>query len=268
MLTGIDISNHQGGSVDFDAVKASGVAYVICKASEGVDYRDKWVDRNAAELRRVGLPKGYYHYALPSKNRASDEAAWFLRALRSIGLDAGDSVHLDIEDPAFWGDASAWCLEWLISVEAGVGFVPCLYTYPSYVDERRLTDARLARYPLWWASYRTPPLPAPAPWTAWAINQYASDGRVPGVAGHCDMNRLPTDDVADFTKLGKPAQPALAWTGTLTGRAHWGGDPLRVARRGDQLVAEDGRDLTGGVVDDWTTTTQAAGQLVIDGDQV
>lgn len=75
-----------------------------------------------------------------------------------------------------------------------------VYTYPDFARRRLAPPDRLARCPLWIASYRstlTPwaPTPAdrppvPSPWVGWSMWQYSGGGgyRVPGVPGDCDRN--------------------------------------------------------------------------------
>lgn len=223
-MFGVDVSNHQG-RVDWDrAVNEGGVEFALVKATEGVDFDDAWFARNWAELGRLGLPRGAYHYALPSANSSEDEAAHFL-AIVGDTLQPGDLVALDMEDPAFpvGRNVAGWTLAWLRQVEAALGFAPLLYTYPSYVTERQLTDPALPRYPLWWASYDTPPRAAPPPWAKAAIVQYTAFQTVPGLGREIDCNRF-DGDAAALRALGKPGSapvpgparvttPATDWEG-------------------------------------------------------
>jgi lysozyme len=267
MIAGIDLSNNNPVA-DFAAIRSAGYEFCIHKASEGVGFRDRFLAPRWREMKANNVSRGCYHFARPSQTTAAAEADYFLAIVQPL-LEPGDSVWLDQEDERFHGNASPWSLEWLERVEDELGFRPGIYTYPAYITERSLNDPRLAKYPLWWASYAEPMRPTPRPWTSTAVWQYTSDGLVPGTTGRIDLNWLLADDIQAFLDLGMPgleaAEADLQWRGTVRGRGHWGGDPLPVERRGDRLYRSgDGMDLTGMSLDDWETTTAAAGQLTID----
>ena len=269
MIEGIDISNHQT-SADFGKIKASGRQFCIHKCSEANDFVDRFLRPRWDQMAAAGLKRGAYHFARPSACSSASEAAFFVSLMKDL-LSNGDVVVLDMEDEKFPAgrSVSPWTLDWCARVTQALGVKPMIYTYPYYVSERLLTHPDLAQYPLWWASYQPTMRPVPAPWNEAAIWQYTSDGRVPGLGGDIDLNRLLSDDIDDFTRLGLGGMSAASydWTGVITGKAHWGGDPLRVYRMHERLHrADDGFDLTGLTLDEWETASQANGQLVIDGE--
>ena len=205
-ITGPDISNHQG-QVDWDKAVASGlVQFAIAKASEGVRFVDAWFPRNWAEMKRKGLPRGAYHYALPSENSPKDEAAFFWqRVVAAGGVEPGDMLWLDQEDPDFpvGADAGTWSLLFLQELERLCGFTPGIYTYPSYVTERKLTHPGLARFPLWYADYDGTEGPVRGPWGPPDLWQYTSEKVIPGIGSRIDHNIF-HGTVADLRALGKP----------------------------------------------------------------
>jgi len=89
-INGIDISHHQG-TVDFDAVQASGQRFVVVKATEGATYRDPKFESYWRELvqRQDKMVRGAYHFARPDNQVGKDggyrEADNFCRALESVG---------------------------------------------------------------------------------------------------------------------------------------------------------------------------------------
>lgn len=204
MLFGCDISNHQS-TVDWDrAVGEGGVQFAIVKATEGVGFTDKFLARNWAELKRLGIPRGAYHFARPSQSSAEDEAAFFIGTMQTVGLEPGDLVALDMEDDQFpvGRNVSPWTLAWLRAVESALGFKPLVYTYPNYIIERRLTDPALAAYPLWFADYDDPINPM-GPWPALTIHQYTASGSVPGLGASIDLDHF-GGTREQLLALGKP----------------------------------------------------------------
>jgi GH25 family lysozyme M1 (1,4-beta-N-acetylmuramidase) len=211
---GVDVSNNNG-SVDFDAMAASGVQFAICKASEGTWFRDSWFDDYWAECKRLSIARGAYHFARPSQCAPQDEAAYFLDAIESLwgSLETGDILALDLEDEHAYGDLSGWALTWLQEVERRVGFKPLVYVSPSYASSRYLArKPEIGQYGLWLASWGVPtPPPAPPPWSLVAIHQYdvGDPGTVPGVSGAIDCNRFNGSSVAQLQRYGKPAGAAV-----------------------------------------------------------
>lgn len=205
---GIDVSNNNG-AIDWPAVAADGVSFAVAKLSEGTYFRDGFFAANWQGMKAAGLVRGAYHFAMPSQSGATAEADYFVDAfgLLGTGLEPGDFVALDLEDPAGRGDLSSWTLSWLQHVEARLGFKPMVYTSPGYAQAHGLANRpELADYGLWCASWGlTTPPPAPAPWNLVAIHQYAvgPDGAVAGVSGEIDLDRY-NGDIATLRLYGKP----------------------------------------------------------------
>lgn len=265
MIAGIDLSNNNPVA-NFAAIRAAGYEFCIHKASEGVGFRDRYLEPRWREMKAAGVARGCYHFARPSQTSARAEADYFLGIVTPL-LEPGDSVWLDQEDERFHGNASPWSLEWLERVEQALGFTPGIYTYPSYIPERQLNDFKLARYPLWWASYANPMRPTPLPWSKTAVWQYTSDGTVPGTTGRIDLNWFLGDSVADFLALGKPGgtlgtEDERMETYYRNNAARLG--PKRYAamlachyytgkilRCENGVVTPDGEIIAGNIVDDW-----------------
>lgn len=211
---GVDLSNNNG-HVNFDALAASGVQFVICKASEGTYFRDGWFGQYWSECKRLSIARGAYHFARPSESGATAEADYFLDAIRLLygDLETGDVLALDLEDPYAQGDLSGWCLQWLQRVEQSVGFRPMVYVSPSYTQAHYLArQPSLAQYGLWLASWGVPtPPPAPSPWSLVAIHQIGVGpaGSVPGVAGQCDLDRFNGSSIEQFKLYGKPSDDSV-----------------------------------------------------------
>ena len=206
MIRGIDVSSHQhpnGAHIDWPAVAADDVHFVIIKATEGVGYLNPYFGGDWLAAKANGLVRGAYHYALPSATSATDEADYFVDNVGHL-LEPGDLVALDFEDPKASGNLADWALAWLVAVEHQIGFAPLFYSYPNYLDTRHLHDERLAPFGLWYASYRADMPAAPAPWPFIAIWQYTSQAPVAGLLGDIDANLFNGDDLDQLRLYGKP----------------------------------------------------------------
>lgn len=209
---GIDVSNNNGGIV-WDKVVNAGVQFGIAKITEGVGFRDGYFQDNWAEMKRLGLVRGAYHFALPSQTGAVAEADYFVDAFAALGeyLEPGDFVALDLEDPAARGDLSGWTFDWLQRVEQRLGFKPLVYSSPAYINEHGLANIpQIGEYGLWLARWGIPtPPPAPAPWSLVAIHQthVGAAGSMPGVQGEIDMNRF-NGDIESLKRYGMPGASA------------------------------------------------------------
>ena len=91
MLKGIDVSKWQG-QIDFNAVKRSGVDFVIIQAGYGksVTQKDPYFEQNYARAKAAGLKVGAYwfSYAL-TPNEAAEEA----RTCAAVIANKQDEKH-------------------------------------------------------------------------------------------------------------------------------------------------------------------------------
>ncbi|WP_083828578.1 GH25 family lysozyme [Parafrankia sp. EUN1f] len=194
---GVDIASwqHPGSApIDWNAVKGSGVAFTIVKATEGTEYTNPYfaADRDAAGL--AGLTVGAYHYARPAApiSTAVDQARHFL-AVTGLTRSAGHLAPvLDLEttgglDPVA---LAAWTRAFLEEIETQTGRAPIIYTYRSFWTDHMADTDDFALYPFWFAIYNNEDTPGwlPGGWSNWAIWQYSSSGDVPGIIGNVDMN--------------------------------------------------------------------------------
>jgi len=202
LVVGVDVSNWQG-TVNWQQVAASGVQFGICKSTEGVTYRDPYFRQNWSGMAAAGIARGSYHFAQPDLNSPEAEAHFWLEHLELAGgLAPGDLLALDLETG--YGDVSDWTLRCLGAVAALVGFKPLVYSGRWYMDDHGLThDEELATHGLWLASYGTVPEPPPF-WDFYAIWQFTCEGRVPGVAGPCDMNLANVETIEQLKRYGLP----------------------------------------------------------------
>ena len=81
MLRGIDVSNHKmrEGLKDLKPLMKS-AQFCICKATGGVSFVDSSCDYYVQQLREMGKPWGFYHFANDNGDRstAEEEARFFV----------------------------------------------------------------------------------------------------------------------------------------------------------------------------------------------
>lgn len=186
-IFGIDASKYQG-AVDWAKAKAGGVKFAMLKAVStnrtGL-YIDPYFERNYAECKRLGIPVGVYYYTYAQdKAYADKELALLAKAI--AGKQFEYPVVVDVEDnllkPLSKAALTDLVLYALQTIE-GWGCYAMVYTYLSY-SRVELDMTRLAKYDLWIAHYAA----VCGYKGSYGIWQYTSSGKVPGVAGRCDMN--------------------------------------------------------------------------------
>lgn len=185
-LRGIDISAHNG-DVDATQLARQGVAFVYLKATEGTDFADRHFARNAAALRREGIPAGAYHFFRFDTD--GELQGWnFLNALRGRRFELPPAI--DLEE---WSNPDGFStrsilreLRRMIAVLEAEGHTPVIYTNKD--GYRRFVKGNLDDYPLWICSFTNPPLDdAAARWEMW---QYSHRGAIDGVEGYVDCNAV------------------------------------------------------------------------------
>lgn len=207
-VRGIDVSRYQP-KVDWEKVKAAGIAFVVPKASQS-NWADPMFAAHWAGAKSAGLLRGAYHFFVPDMDPLKQAAAY----LKALGDDPGELLPvLDVEaktaNPAQLAKDAE---KWLAEVEKQLGKRAIIYSaawywnstmaiggkYPAWASER----------PLWVAAYpvkdgmptleqmaqgKYKPL-LPKGWDKWAFWQYSERGRIDGVANtdgrpvNVDMN--------------------------------------------------------------------------------
>lgn len=199
MIKGVDISQIQG-TIDFVALAATGVQFVICRCGVGNNGHDSMYATNIAAAQAAGLQVAAYHFvfplptttAEPSRAPAAQAAAHFAAA-GNVPV-----VCCDLEWPVQgdwpkWGCSAPqicqWVTEYLQAYESLSGVRPVVYTYPNFAQCINLPASFAQTYQLWIASYESTPT-IPAPWTDWVLWQ--NTGGTGSNAGHLP-NGAPVD---------------------------------------------------------------------------
>ena len=199
----VDLSHHNDVA-DFGKVKASGIAGIIHKATEGTGYiDDKYAGRKKGFL-EIGLLWGAYHFAHPGNVQSQVN-----HFLKTAGVDGETLYALDWEASSSGtmdeNDAEEFCR----LVEEQTNRQCVIYSGNAAKEEISGENAYLGEHRLWLAQYGSSPTPQQS-WNDWWLWQY-SDGEVgpsphgcPGVTGYVDTNSYEEDE----------AQLRAEWSGT------------------------------------------------------
>ncbi|HYE28597.1 MAG TPA: glycoside hydrolase family 25 protein [Allosphingosinicella sp.] len=187
----IDISHHNGPSLDFKKAKADGILGVIHKASQGQAGGDPMYDANRKKATAAGLLWGAYHFAT-----GSDGVKQAQNFLTRAGNLQGVLLVLDFEPNPTGPDMSLEeARAFTTHVAAATGRFPGLYS-GHYIKQLLGSnkDPVLAQSWFWLAQYG-PTAVVPANWKTWTMWQY-TDGAigpqphtVDGI-GHCDRDKF------------------------------------------------------------------------------
>jgi lysozyme len=179
LIKGVDISVIQG-NVDFVALAASGVQFVICRCGVGNGGKDKLYDTNIEKAKAAGLKVMAYNFIYPLPTIPSQPLR-DAKAQAKLHVDwtKGELCAVDLEWPApqdwaKWGCTAPqivqWTIDYLEEYERLSGIRPLVYTYPNFADNIHLPESFGEKYKLWIASYTAVPR-IPKPWTDWVLWQ-------------------------------------------------------------------------------------------------
>lgn len=201
MKKGIDVSSHQG-SINWDAVKASGVEFAILRCGYGNDLNyqdDAYFIQNAKACEKIGLPYGVYLYSYAiTVNDAKSEASHVLRLLK--GLKPAYPIYYDLEDALTTGKCSndriLQIAKTFVDILETAGYWTGIYANKDW-NVNRLTDKWYNSKARWVAQYNDE-CTYNGEYGMW---QYSSTGKVNGVKGNVDMNYA----YVDYPKMIKEA---------------------------------------------------------------
>ncbi len=184
---GIDVSRYQR-NINWQLVKQMkvhevGIQFCFIKATEGTSDEDPRFGRNWRQAGEMGIPRGAYHYLIPSAD-ARLQARHFIR---QVDLEPGDLPPvLDVEQTGGLNRAQLQekVGDWLEMTEQHYGVKPVIYTGADFYA--RYLAGRFDDYPLWVAHYLVKDKPrVKRGWTFW---QHSESGRVNGIEGPVDFN--------------------------------------------------------------------------------
>ncbi len=196
--SGMDISGwqHLGGrTIDWDAVRATGQAFTIVKATEAASYRNPYFVGDWRDAQQVGMVVGAYHYARPSRPVVSDAVSEARFYVSTAGTLPGPGVLppiLDLEENGGLNPSEMihWTQTWLDTVKQLTGRDPMIYTYRYFWSHRMAGTGAFTAYPLWLADYNPTFGGTVGGWPVHTLWQYTAGAHVPGVYGVVDMSRF------------------------------------------------------------------------------
>ena len=186
-IHGADVSRWQHPNdkqIDFSVAYASGLRFVMIKASDTRDEADalalKYLVMDHSSAQAAGLYTGFYHYAiLPDVSDpagiirdATAQAQKVLWRLAAIGgyTERDLSYALDLENKCVRVSSSGacqkyatraavtlWAETFLGLLKEKTGRTPILYSYSNFLESSMNKSAKLAQYPLWLAQYAIDP---------------------------------------------------------------------------------------------------------------
>lgn len=189
---GIDVSKWNG-NIDWNAVKNSGVSYVIIRcgyrgSTTGALIEDPKFKSNIQGAQNAGLKVGVYFFTQAvNEVEAVEEASMALSLIR--GYNITYPVFLDVEASHGRGDTidaatrTKVCRAFCQTIQNS-GYKAGIYAnktwFTSYMDAPSLTG-----YKIWLAQYAATPTYTKTRYDMW---QYSSKGSVAGIGGNVDMN--------------------------------------------------------------------------------
>ena len=215
-ILGVDISEWNG-AVNFNALKAGGVRFVIIRDGYGTSHKDTQFENNIKGALAAGMKIGIYHfsYAL-SESGAKNEANYVISLLKQYKDKITLPVYYDFEydtvsyakrqgvtlgKAQFNSFTVAFC-----ETIKNAGYTPGTYFngdyYSRYVDMNQI-----GKYSTWFATYGGNPK-----FTGYDMWQYTSSATFVNANGRFDANYL----VSDAIWNGKAAVTA-GWRKNDTG---------------------------------------------------
>lgn len=226
---GVDVSNHQGASINWASVKAGGYTFAWAKATENVNFVDADFAINMNGAKAAGVYIGAYHFARPAVNSPTAEANYFWGVAGPYITNNAMMPMLDME--IFTGVVGAssysdWANQWCNAIvakaaAAGVMIKPVIYTSACLACN---FDTSVSQWIPWIADYNGQPAQTSTPWTTcttceewgsgvWNVWQYSSTAAVPGVTGNCDVDVFNGTAATFLTALviggGGPPPPTI-----------------------------------------------------------
>ncbi|MDO4294315.1 MAG: GH25 family lysozyme, partial [Eubacteriales bacterium] len=190
-VMGIDVSRHNG-NVDWNAVKASGVDFVILRcgyrgSSTGALIEDQTFRKNIKGASAAGLKIGVYVFSQAVNSvEAVEEASLALSLVQGYKLTY--PIFIDVESANGRADglsaaARTQIITSFCQTVQNSGYKAGIYANKTWLSSKMNVGA-LGNYRIWLAQYAA----APTYGGRYEMWQYSSQGSIPGISGHVDLN--------------------------------------------------------------------------------
>lgn len=194
-VAGVDLS-HYNKVTNWTQVGENGIKFAIIKATEGHTYVDQTFLDKWANLVKLGIIPGAYHFYrtdyTPEENFENVEKNIFAKV--NFTKEHHFAVDYEKNDGHLNDEKAAEQLhQFLLMVEKKYKIKPLIYTYALYWDKTintKVNDSKynFGSYRLWIAHYNVLRPHIAKPWTDYYIWQFTSSGTVKGIEGHVDLN--------------------------------------------------------------------------------
>ena len=190
-VQGIDVSKWNG-NIDWNAVKNSGISYVIIRcgyrgSGEGKLIEDPKFAANIKGAEAAGLKVGVYFFSQAvNEVEAVEEASMVLEQIKNHRISY--PVFLDVEASGGRGDKldkaerTAVCRAFCQTIQ-NAGYTAGIYSNKIWL-ESKIDAGSLNSYKIWLAQYAASPT-YKGKYDMW---QYRSTGSVSGISGDVDLN--------------------------------------------------------------------------------
>lgn len=195
-IKGIDVSEFQG-TINWNKVKSDGIEFAILKLGNIYDYdanyKDSKFDTNYKNARANGIKIGAYIYNYCNTvDTLKKGLEWAIGKLDGRKLDL--PLYLDMEDKDIQGETKAslteQCNEFAKYVESK-GYRAGVYANVNWLKNELNPNDFDKDISVWVAQYYKE-----CQYTGkYDIWQYASNGKVSGISGNCNMNYLYNEDI-------------------------------------------------------------------------
>lgn len=188
-INGIDVSHYQG-TIDWGQVRASGVQWAACKATQGTAYVDPQLVNNALGMASAAIPyRLYYHFLQPTTPTA--QANWLIYNTKDL---PGAGYMVDVEQYSTLTEGMV--VEFLEALESVTQrptavYVGAFFNGGAIWRSSLVFNGKFGPRPRILPAYTTQAHAAaiahPFGWDAW---QYTSSGVVPGISGRVDLDQV------------------------------------------------------------------------------
>ncbi|MCD7863964.1 MAG: Ig-like domain-containing protein [Lachnospiraceae bacterium] len=192
---GIDVSSHNG-SIDWTAVKNSGVSYAIIRCGyrgygSGVLVEDSRFRSNIQGALNAGLKVGVYFFSQAvTTTEAVEEASMVLQLISGysislpvyIDVEYSNSSHSGRADSLGVSDRTAIVKAFCQTIQNS-GYTAGIYANKTWLTSY-LNMSQLSSYKVWLAQYAA----SPTYTGSYHMWQYSSSGSISGISGNVDLN--------------------------------------------------------------------------------
>ena len=197
--SGVDVYSGNG-TIDWHKTKKDGQSFAfiatgyIGQTNGGYHVDSTFTAKRIATMRKAGVTPGYYSYLIPNNRQNPKNLAKRIvtQIKKAGGLKKGDlPFSIDVEESKLdRAKTFAWISEFEKAYTELTGHKPIIYAGAWWRDFLGNPNNNLG-CKLWLAAYVSDYKPyIPKAWKSVTIWQYAEDGKVNGINGNVDMNKL------------------------------------------------------------------------------